>query len=1352
MNPFPSPLHLPPPLPTSNRDDDVLDIAARRAKSRLRFMFGALLGALLSLGVMPTLAATTPPSACAYAFAAGTTITNLSSCAQSGNLVVGSGAGTCGPNLCVDQSFVGAKGWGSITINAGATLAFPLGSKTALDTAGIVLNGSLIAGAKGNPVTGSKQLTINFTDQRAVTGVTKGISVNSGGSLQLFGQHGVAKPTGLDPQAPSWTYLKAPAGPASLYGQGLGIGAPVASNGATTLVVADTVDWAAGDWVVVAGTDFSPDSAEFVQIQSSSCAAGSCTLTLAAGTPLLNYHFGSLAPTSGKGGFSNGVTQNFGVDERAEVGLISRSIKLTASISGGVASNGGEIIVMQGFNKVQIQGVEIEKFGKAQLGSYPLHFHQVGNAKNVLVDSNSVHHSFNKCMTLHSTNGVTLSNNVCARAVGHLFYMESGTEQNNNLLFNLGIGAMDNAFSIPTGNSAALASFWRGDYLVNSNPNYGYNGFNVAFSDQATVNGAANTPSGFWVTNPANNLMGNSVAGCQDLGRAYWILPDPASATLPGGKISRNRAHGCYNGFDTAADDGVTGAQLWTPQGKCPAQSTLSNCDLIARIDFPTASRNRNRGIWVRASWYAITNARLATNRDSVSLVSSGGSEGSPPGEWSLLQDAILLGISANNPWRFGPCPYPGQNGFGGVAGCYSPVAGNGFPSPVWNMNGVMFYDGPARIENAKFVNFNQNINPYLSSADLSYLNYYIASKNTIPGQSAIFVYEGDAAMGWFQSNVNSYPPTQYTQGLTFQNVNLRHQVYTANVELTAAPPPATGGNFRDGDKFTVILDRDQSLTGLQVVSAGSKPTPIAGAYPISLNNLPFLAGPATVDECLAIGQQDQLLEGRPTSLISPYSYATLEFSALTSPCNGVVQPGQPNCQNNNFMTFTKDQIDYGGNYQFTDNAFIVPASGQAITQTVNCGGSTVPGAAGVKGHACVTLTGRNGNGIYEPKLVNGLGYTVGASNGVPPFVSLMYTDAHVPGGISGTTPFQTRIGLCYKNQGQVAPASATAFTVKKGSKSFAGPNGNPATLAPNYFNQLQCNGLDNVMCGTAGPAYCFTTWCPGSPFYPSGTAATNLPSVSTIGDLNNPTLCPNGQCFFYDAGSGLLFVNLVQEQPNAGTAYSSPLGSCNSTKAPFCADSSFYSCPGPGCELLTISVAGGYTAGAPSDCTPYGGSTDYTQSYPANLPQLAYGNGTVVQSSTQGGVNSLYPHNAPTNAPSGFCPVNAPATPAWPAATGISGIFTMGLPANVNASIKQGSNSVSPIAGTSLIPLVAGQSYTLSATQSGCASQCSCTQNFTVNQSGNGYTSSGNNCCQMGSSGGNTLGIAAAPYVCVGP
>ena len=1317
----------------------------------------------------------------------------LSTCSLDSNRNVVIGSGACGPNVYVDQSFTGTKGLGSITINSDGQLVFLHDPGFQVDTSGIVVNGKFQVGNSFCPVGSNNKSSVavvNFTDARAVSGVVKGITVNKGGTLQLYGSTGVAAaspPPGANSQAPSWTYLSAPAGPPSLYGAGMGLGSAVGANGATTLQLADRVDWQAGQWIVVAGTDFSPDSAEFVMINAvSNCkgsSTGTCTITLDSATPLVNYHFGGAAPDVGAKAASDGPKQNYGVDERAEVGLISRNVKLTSTITGTDNHRGGEIVIMSGYNAVEIQGAELEKFGKDQINSYPINFQTAGNAVagKTLIDSNSIHHGYNHCITLNKTNNVTISNNICARIVDHLYYLLTGAETGNTFSNNLGVGAMSNLFSIPVANTAAKAAFWSGDYLTNdpTQPWYnGYNGFSIPFTDTnppATVLGApaGNTSSGFWITNPgANKFVGNSIAGCQGVGRGFWILPSgvaTAQVPLPKGNFASNRAHGCYTGFDTTADDGVSNAFLYTPQGKCVGgqgvSKGLTDCDVIAEFDDLTATRNRNRGIWVRASWYDLERAHLASNRDGVSLVSSGGTEGSPPGEWGRLADSIVVGISTNNPNRFGPCPYNGQNGFGGVAGCYEPVQGNGYPDPLWNIFGFMFYDGPARVETPKFVNFNINAVPFLTASDVAFLNYYSSINNMPCGAPGKFIYEGDAAMGWFQSNLNSYPPTQYTEELSFANVDLRHQIYTQSVENTCAPS-GKGGNFRDGDKFTVILDHDATLSDFQVVPSGGG-KPIAGIFPISLNNLPFLAGPGTVDECHSTGAQDAAIENRPTSLISPYSYATLEFSSLTAPCNGVPPPPkQPNCANNNVMIFTKDEIDYpnntgGAQIQFSDQT--ITDSGPAFT--VQCGGTASPSSSGVLGHACIALSGRNGNGIYEPKLVNGLGYTVGASAGMPNFATLMYGDADLPGGISSANSFHARIGICYKNQGSTAPP-VTAFTVYKGSKSFSGPNGNLDSLA-GFFTLLGCNGLDNVMCTSPLSPFCYESLCPSAPYYASsGTigSKTQLKQVTSVAQLEDSTMCPNGTCFFYDQTSGLLFINMVQEQPNAGGQFSSPLGSCTGSAAgsdPACADENFYSCPGPGCELYTIQVdSGSYKPnGNPSACTPYGGAggaTDYTQAYPPKLNQLAYAsNGVVVQSQLQG-VATPFPHQAETNAPKGFCPTNAPASPDWAPAppSAIPFIFSIGLPAKVSVTLSPTVTPI-PVTGQPLYPLTL-QTYTLMASAptgtNGCSgANCSCKQNFTVTNTG--WTSSGKNCCALGTGNSSTqIGVGGAPYACTGP
>ena len=220
--------------------------------------------------------------------------------------------------------------------------------------------------------------------------------VGHGGTLSLVGAKGVPSTGGV-----SWTHLKDAPGP-------IIDDAKVPGTGPTTLHLAKDVPqgdgaWKEDDWIAVATTSFSPFETEFVQIKSLKAEGGGTTIGLR--QELKYYHFGSADPgPPSSDNFRADKTKNYGVDERAEVGLISRSIKLTAEIDPTHLHWGGELKILHGFASVTLQGVELEKFGKDRLGSYPIHLHEADAVATPLtVNANSVHHSLNKCVALHMT-------------------------------------------------------------------------------------------------------------------------------------------------------------------------------------------------------------------------------------------------------------------------------------------------------------------------------------------------------------------------------------------------------------------------------------------------------------------------------------------------------------------------------------------------------------------------------------------------------------------------------------------------------------------------------------------------------------------------------------------------------------------------------------------------------------------------------------------------------------------------------------------------------------------------------------------------------------------------------------
>jgi hypothetical protein len=1277
------------------------------------------------------------PSAVGEEQLAAAASTNFARCLKAPGANVEVGTASC-PSPVVVQSSATA---GTITVDAGATLSFADTTLT-LNTAGVVVNGAVEACYIGQN-TRTSQVTINFTGGQ-LTGHSEGITVNSGGTLALEGVKG-AVPFG----GTSWTVLSCPAGPTT-FGPGNGVASPVlGANGACpggplTLQVAASVatDWQPGDWIVVGTTDFVPQNSEFVQIATLAATATGTTITLNSNTPLTQYHFGGAQPDPGAEGMTDDYTKNYGIDERAEVGLITRNVKLTSTVTTSALHWGGEIDLEPG-SKARLTGVEIEKFGKPQLGSYPINL--IGSASldpppgkqapNIM-DSDSIHHSYNHGIVLGSTatagqgsggaSALNFANNVVARAVGSLYYLADGNEVQNQFTNNLGLGAMSNAFAIPsspdtlasgyTAASAAMQFFWVGDYLTNNpanppcsttggeSPCYnGYDGFNIPNTDAINSNAWA---SGFWITNVLNTFTGNSIGGCQGQGRGFWYLPintgtcgtqDIAEANTPllaeglgvsdAGLFADNRAHACYTGLDTAPDIGTNGATI----SSCPLQPQYSNEDVYTEIEGMTATRNRNRGIWVRPKWYVLDSARVATNRDNISVVSSGGTEGSPPGEWSVVSNSILAGISANNPGRFGPCPYVNEGAIVGNPGNYgcldedevnSPGAGHGYPFANWNLEGEMLYDGPARLSGNEFVNFLVNPANYLTAPDQSYLAYY--ESNQPPN-----VYEGDAAFGWFQSNVNSYPPTQYSENATFTNTNLRHQVYTAGVNLST---------FSDGDKNTVLLDESgETLAGYEVVPAGCTApcTAVSGKSPVSFNNLPFVSTPNAVDECLAEGGQDTVLENRPTALMSPQDYATLEFSMQT-----------PSTTNVNNLTFAKDQLDFAGMAgQQSDNGKLCPST-----------------------HSCINLLGRNQEGVYEPKVINGAAYTVMSTGvGIQQYTDVAFTDATVAGGISTTNPFQIRLSICYKSA--KSQPVADGFTVTAGVKSLGQitSSGSAADLTP-YFNMLLCNGLDNVNANYVQD--CFGLPTPPGPPQPANVALTQLDASNSNPLATDLGMLQPGQ-YYYNTTTGFLTFLMEQTSPNGAMPTvalplgggPSPLGSCTGSSSDPCPDAAggetFYSCPEGGCGLYTIAVTDSNYKPGVSTCMPYGTmGQDYTAPWPSNLNQLAYTDGTPITTTTIASnvVNKVnFPHITDKN-PTMACPASSSAAlakPPWIGSTNPAPspdlTFTLGLPAKVCIVGVTGGATVLP--STNLIPLTSQQTYTFMA----CDGTNQCSQPITV-------------------------------------
>src|ERR1700721_215147 len=140
-----------------------------------------------------------------------------------------------------------------------------------------------------------------------------------------------------------------------------------------------------------------------------SCAGNVITLD----QPLKYMHFGKIT---------------FGVDERGEVGLLTRNILIQASDDAEHSYFGGHIMAMAG-SKMYVSGVELNRMGQnMHLARYPIHWHLVGEGKGQYIENSAIHDTYSRCVTVHGTNNVRVENNVTYNTVGHCFFVEDGVE------------------------------------------------------------------------------------------------------------------------------------------------------------------------------------------------------------------------------------------------------------------------------------------------------------------------------------------------------------------------------------------------------------------------------------------------------------------------------------------------------------------------------------------------------------------------------------------------------------------------------------------------------------------------------------------------------------------------------------------------------------------------------------------------------------------------------------------------------------------------------------------------------------------------------------------------------------
>ncbi|HEY6814036.1 MAG TPA: G8 domain-containing protein [Croceibacterium sp.] len=445
-----------------------------------------------------------------------------------------------------------------------------------------------------------------------------------------------------------------------------------AERGATSIQVLDASEWKVGDEIVLASTDFNPRQAERRTL------TGVNGNTLSFAEPLAYMHYGEIT---------------FGVDERGEVGMLTRNIRIQASEDAATSYRGGHIMAMSG-SQMHVDSVELSRMGQhLTLARYPIHFHVLGEGRGMYVRNAAIHDTFSRCVTVHGTNNLQIENNVTFNTVGHCFFMEDGIEQGNRFVRNLGIQTKCHPTMpcVPT---------------------------NLGIPSERVPNGqqsehvlipSDNTAATFWITNPANHYIDNVAAGSDETG--FWLsLPEHPTGAFHGTEISQNTwprrtpmgqfrgnvAHSNYDGFMFDRNAGPDGTFSVTASVYIPRKdpSDGSSTPLINLLSDLTAYKNRNGGLWMRGEETVFQNLRMADNAIGMTFASGLGGGATFT---SKTFDSLFVGESGNigNPTTEAEIAY-----------------GRSLPKPAvadYPIRGYEYYDQLHELANTTFVNFEDN-------------------------------------------------------------------------------------------------------------------------------------------------------------------------------------------------------------------------------------------------------------------------------------------------------------------------------------------------------------------------------------------------------------------------------------------------------------------------------------------------------------------------------------------------------------------------------------------------------------------------------------------------------------------
>ncbi len=438
----------------------------------------------------------------------------------------------------------------------------------------------------------------------------------------------------------SWTYL-----------------AETAEVGDNTITIASIMNWRVGDEIIISSTDYDAHQAEKRTITAlGGVTGGENKWELTLDEPLNFMHWGTIQT------YNNGV-RTFQVDERAEVGLLTRNIKIQGDDTSESNGFGGHTMVMPSA-EVHVSGVEFFQMGqKSELARYPFHWHFANDVTGQYIKDCSVHRSYNRAVTVHHTDNAIVEKVVAYDHLGHGFFLEDGSETGNLFKENLGI-----LTRLPA------------------------EGEEVRPHDRVFRGPYVELPATYWITNPANDFIGNACGGSE--GSGFWMVmlekelhngtQGPKPGILPMGRFEDNRSHS--TSFSNFGIDG--GVEFDTEEFVFGHYRPQENGQyVIPEIDRFTGFKCRDRCIWMRANTMHFNDCVLADNGRATFFAYN-----------QILKNSIIVGQSDN---------------IGNPQSNFEISAGRSLPRPDKTerltsnrLRGHSIYDGSSGIENVHFADF----------------------------------------------------------------------------------------------------------------------------------------------------------------------------------------------------------------------------------------------------------------------------------------------------------------------------------------------------------------------------------------------------------------------------------------------------------------------------------------------------------------------------------------------------------------------------------------------------------------------------------------------------------------------